>query len=153
MKMSTSPTPGNTYKSILQPMLDMFTLGGLEVKTEAVNAPPAPPASQRIAAGAHERGEPHRLPNLQDETGWVFIDHHRDGKRWRVSLTSWNARPFVRFQPWVQRHLGVWKAEKGQGFSVSLRDVHRIIDGLRALLEALPKFDPERDGGPCEPTR
>lgn len=150
--MSSSITSQVRPIPMISPLFDCFTRTEHESLDDSMSNSPTIPNGVPGASQSTERGGPHRLPNLNKESGWVFIDHHRDGKRWRVSMTSWCGRAYVRFQPWFHRDSDGWMPEKGQGFSVSVRDVQMFIDGLHALLSASADFDPVRDGGPCDPT-
>ena len=95
------------------------------------------------------------LPALPGESGWCYLEVlGRDGRRWRLTLTSYVGKPHVRLQPWICSKLGgPWRPEAGNGVTFRLQDdFPALAEGLQRLQADASRFDPLKDGGPCEPS-
>lgn len=113
---------------------------------------PAPdPAALRARVEAHQRAHPARPAPAPPDPGRILARFSRpDGTELRVSLHSYEGKPYVRVAPWQSSAPDAWPV-KGKGSTVRVRELAGVA---AALLDAMDAMEADNDapansaGGP-----
>ncbi len=98
---------------------------------------PAPdPAALRARLDAHQRANPARPAPPPPDPGRILARMPRqDGTELRVSLHTYEGRPFVRVGPWQSSAPDAWPV-KGKGATVKVRELAAVAGALLDALDA-----------------
>lgn len=105
--------------------------------------PAAPDAAAlRARLDAHQRANPVRPAPAPPDPGRILCRLARqDGTELRVSLHTYEGRPFVRVGPWQSSAPDAWPV-KGKGATVRVRELAAVAG---ALLDALDAAEADND--------
>lgn len=88
---------------------------------------------------AHQRPAGTSTPDAPDPGKVLARLPRPDGSELRVSLHTYEGRPFVRVAPWASRDGGrSWWPVKGKGASVKIRELAAVAKGLLDAIGADP---------------
>lgn len=116
------------------------------------NAPPVAPPVDALRARANaavtqQKARDARASTNAPDPGTVLATAARpDGTELRVSLHSFEGKPFVRVAPW-QRSGDAWWPVKGKGVTVKVRELATVA---AALLDAIDASNDDAAKGPRE---
>lgn len=108
------------------------------------------PATLRARLDAHQRANPARPAPAPPDPGRILARMPRpDGTELRVSLHTYEGRPFVRVGPWQSSAADAWPV-KGKGATVKVRELAAVAGALLDALDAAAADNdaPANSGGP-----
>lgn len=99
----------------------------------------------RARARAHEARHPAPPPREAPDPGRVLVRIPRpDGIELRVSVHTYEGKPYVRVAPWKRGDGETWWPVKGKGASLKVRELARVAS---ALADAMDATDGDASGG------